>query len=100
MRTRSYFAIMFFIALSPSVKAQRIDLAGEWKCSLLSDKDGKQIEKNSITTKEIMLPGTTDTNHLGYQPSSKEETTHLTRLFEYRGKAKYEHDVVIPKTCL
>ena len=98
MRTRSYFAIMFFIALSPSVKAQRIDLAGEWKCSLLSDKDGKQIENNSITTKEIILPGTTDTNHLGYQPSSKEETTHLTRLFEYRGKAKYEHDVVIPKT--
>ena len=78
--------LSLFIGLSTSVNAQRIDLRGDWTL---------QLPGEAATT--ITLPGTTDTNRKGQPASRKDETTHLTRLFSYKGKAWYEHDVVIPK---
>ena len=47
--------------------------------------------------KHAMLPGTIDTNHLGFAPSDTTETTHLTRLYAYKGKATYSRTIEIPK---
>ncbi len=47
--------------------------------------------------KRAMLPGTIDTNHLGFAPSDTTETTHLTRLYAYKGKATYFRIIEIPR---
>src|SRR5574344_1911984 len=89
--------VIFLLSVSCALSAQVIDLSGKWSCTLLSDKDGKPLEESLVCAKTVHLPGTTDTNLLGYAPVNKEETTHLTRLFAYKGKAKYERDVDIPR---
>lgn len=74
-------------------QAQRSDsplslsLAGEWSVML---GDAKEV-------RHAMLPGTIDTNHLGFAPSDTTETTHLTRLYAYKGKATYSRTIEIPK---
>ena len=74
-------------------QAQRSDsplslsLAGEWNVTL---GDAKEV-------RHAMLPGTIDTNHLGFAPSDTTETTHLTRLYAYKGKATYSRTIEIPK---
>ena len=67
--------------------AQSLSLAGEWKVTL---GDAKEV-------KRAMLPGTIDTNHLGFAPSDTTETTHLTRLYAYKGKATYSRTIEIPR---
>src|SRR5574344_2309135 len=89
--------VIFLLSVSCALSAQVIDLSGKWSCTLLSDKDGEPLEESLVCAKTVHLPGTTDTNLLGYAPVNKEETTHLTRLFAYKGKAKYERDVDIPR---
>ena len=64
-----------------------LSLAGEWNVTL---GDAKEV-------KHAMLPGTIDTNHLGFAPSDPTETTHLTRLYAYKGKATYSRTIEIPK---
>lgn len=64
-----------------------LSLAGEWSVML---GDAKEV-------KHAMLPGTIDTNHLGFAPSDTTETTHLTRLYAYKGKATYSRTIEIPK---
>lgn len=66
---------------------QSLSLAGEWNVTL---GDAKEV-------KRAMLPGTIDTNHLGFAPSDTTETTHLTRLYAYKGKARYSRTIEIPK---
>ena len=84
-------ACLGFICLG--IQAQRSDtplslsLAGEWKVTL---GDAKEV-------KRAMLPGTIDTNHLGFAPSDTTETTHLTRLYAYKGKATYSRTIEIPR---
>ena len=74
-------------------QAQRSDsplslsLAGEWNVTL---GDAKEV-------RHAMLPGTIDTNHLGFAPSDTTETTHLTRLYAYKGKATYSRTIEIPR---
>ena len=63
-----------------------LSLAGEWKVTF---GDAKEV-------KRAMLPGTIDTNHLGFAPSDTTETTHLTRLYAYKGKATYSRTIEIP----
>lgn len=65
----------------------RISLAGQWNVVLGDSKD----------IKSVTLPGTTDSNHLGYGPTDSTETTHLTRLFSYKGKATYSRTIDIPR---
>ena len=64
-----------------------LSLAGEWNVTL---GDAKEV-------KHAMLPGTIDTNHLGFAPSDTTETTHLTRLYAYKGKATYSRTIEIPR---
>lgn len=64
-----------------------LSLAGEWNVTL---GDAKEV-------RHAMLPGTIDTNHLGFAPSDTTETTHLTRLYAYKGKATYSRTIEIPK---
>ncbi len=79
--------------ISLDMQAQRSDsplslsLAGEWNVTL---GDAKEV-------RHAMLPGTIDTNHLGFAPSDTTETTHLTRLYAYKGKATYSRTIEIPK---
>lgn len=64
-----------------------LSLAGEWSVML---GDAKEV-------RHAMLPGTIDTNHLGFAPSDTTETTHLTRLYAYKGKATYSRTIEIPR---
>ena len=66
---------------------QYIDLSGTWKLALGND---------SIFNDIIQLPGTTDTNRKGTLNTNKSETTHLTRLYPYVGRAWYQRTVEIP----
>ena len=46
----------------------------------------------------VYLPGTTDTNMKGNPPARTDETTHLTRLHSFVGKALYKRKLYIPET--
>ena len=72
----------------------RIDLAGEWLFTL--DRDGSVLPGQPLT-ETVHLPGTTDTNHKGDALQHRNETTHLSRLFSYKGRAWYRKTVDIPK---
>ena len=76
------------LPLMTRMEAQdRINLTGNWQFS---------FEKNGELS-TVALPGTTDTNQKGTPCTNKTETTHLTRLYSYKGKAWYSREVVIPK---
>lgn len=62
-----------------------IDLSGTWECT------PEGMEKTTV-----QLPGTLDTNGIGNPPTSKDETTHLTRHHSFSGKVVYERTFVIP----
>lgn len=83
MRTKILIACLGLISLGMQAQTngvgQSLSLAGEWK------------------VKRAMLPGTIDTNHLGFAPSDTTETTHLTRLYAYKGKATYFRIIEIPR---
>ena len=91
MKKSILIACLGFVSLG--VQAQKNDcpqslsLAGEWNVTL---GDAKEV-------KHAILPGTIDTNHLGFAPSDTTETTHLTRLYAYKGKATYSRTIEIPR---
>lgn len=91
MRTKILIACLGLMSLGVQAQtkgvAQLLSLAGEWNVTL---GDAKEM-------KRAMLPGTIDTNHLGFAPSDTTETTHLTRLYAYKGKATYSRLIEIPK---
>ena len=74
---------------------KRIDLSGTWQFAL--DRQ-HTIKPNDVLTETIQLPGTTDTDEKGDMAVKHDETTHLTRRFSYKGRAWYQHEVVIPAT--
>ncbi len=65
-----------------------MSLAGQWSVTI----DGNSAERT------IELPGTIDSNGLGFAPTDTTETTHLTRISSYKGKATYTRDINIPKS--
>ena len=72
-----------------------IDLSGTWQFAL----DRQQvIRPNDSLTETVELPGTTDTNKKGDPIVKKDETTHLSRLFSYKGRAWYKRQVEIPSS--
>ena len=85
--------------MSLSMQAQSISLAGEWQVELGEGKSafakGKRVTTDAA--KRAILPGTIDTNHLGFAPKDTMETTHLTRLYAYKGAARYSREINIPK---
>ena len=85
--------------MSLSMQAQSISLAGEWQVELGESKSAFAKGKRMVTdaVKRAILPGTIDTNHLGFAPKDTMETTHLTRLYAYKGAARYSRTINIPK---
>ena len=85
--------------MSLSMQAQSISLAGEWQVELGEGKSAFAKGKRIVTdaAKRAILPGTIDTNHLGFAPKDTMETTHLTRLYAYKGAARYSRTINIPK---
>lgn len=85
--------------VSLGLQAQGISLAGEWNVEL--GKSGSAFAKNKRASqgemKRAILPGTIDTNRLGFAPKDTMETTHLTRLYAYKGAARYSRTINIPK---
>ena len=70
-----------------------IDLSGTWLFAL--DRN-KTIQAGAQLTETIQLPGTTDTNKKGDYTARSEETTQLSRLWSYKGRAWYQKEVDIP----
>ena len=85
--------------VSLGLQAQSISLAGEWNVELGKSggafAKGKRASQGEV--KRAILPGTIDTNHLGFAPKDTMETTHLTRLYAYKGAARYSRTINIPK---
>ena len=85
--------------VSLGLQAQSISLAGEWNVEL--GKSGSAFAKSKRASqgeeKRAILPSTIDTNHLGFAPKDTMETTHLTRLYAYKGAARYSRTINIPK---
>ena len=77
-----------------SAQRETIDLAGQWLFAL--DRDGNMTPQTPLA-ETVTLPGTTDTNRKGDPLVKKDETTHLSRLFSYIGRAWYRREVTIPK---
>lgn len=84
MKKTILIALMGLFSLT--TVAQCISLAGQWDVSL----------DNGQRRCLVSLPGTIDTNHLGMAPTDTTETTHLTRLYAYKGVATYERNIDVP----
>ena len=74
-------------------QSKRIDLSGVWQFAL--DRQGK-MKADDAMMETVMLPGTTDTNKKGDFIGKTEETTHLSRLYAYKGRAWYRRTVEVP----
>ena len=72
----------------------RIALNGEWHFAL---DPNATMDVTSNMSETVTLPGTTDTNGKGYAPQNTQETTHLTRMHSYVGRAWYSREVDVPK---
>lgn len=93
---KSFFLFVFCVLTTFQGYAQTssdvpFSLAGEWKVTM------DNADKSAKIAHFIGLPGTIDTRRLGYAPHDTLETTHLTRLYGYKGAALYERDIDIPK---
>lgn len=74
-------------------RPNRIDLSGTWQFCL--DRKGS-VKATDQMTETVQLPGTTDTNKKGDFTPTSTETTHLTRPWQYKGRAWYRREVEIP----
>ena len=74
-------------------QSKHIDLSGTWQFAL--DRQGT-IKADDAMTETVRLPGTTDTNKKGDFIGKTEETTHLSRLYAYKGRAWYRRTIEIP----
>jgi hypothetical protein len=100
MKYRIFFILLVGIFFSSYIEKEENDdilLRGIWKFELDSKDQGEQnrwFEK--VLNDEIRLPGTTDTNKKG-SPNSKQNTSNLSRLYTYKGKAWYQKEIDVPK---
>ena len=90
--------ILTFALLATTLSAQRImryhyPLVGTWNFALDPQ---RTLTPASALDDKIELPGTTDTNGKGMEPQRKDETTHLTRLHSYVGRAWYRRTFTVP----
>ncbi|GHT07760.1 beta-glucuronidase [Bacteroidia bacterium] len=88
---------LLLFACTENPKRDFIDLQGVWRFELdASDQGetGKWYEKT--LGDQIILPGTTDTNEKGELNTQTDETTHLSRVYSYKGKAWYQKEIKIP----
>ena len=85
--------------MSLGIQAQSLSLSGEWEVKLGESMSSlaKGNHAASGEAKRALLPGTIDTNRLGFPPTDLTETTHLTRISGYKGAARYSRTIEIPK---
>lgn len=89
-------SLPLFLPLSLSAQSRtRLALDGQWQFAL--DPLGS-LSINSPFSDLVSLPGTTDTNRKGVAIKDTTETTHLSRLFSYKGKAWYSRNIYIDKS--
>ena len=90
------------LCLPTQTEAQprQIDLSGTWQFAL--DRQ-HLVHPDYILTETVQLPGTTDTNKkgdrfkvMGDGEMPQEITTHLSRVYSYKGRAWYKRSVEIP----
>jgi hypothetical protein len=87
---------------SLAVSDNRIDLSGPWRLRLDPGNTGiKNQWFNEPLDDQVQLPGTLDTNQKGTpntdEPELKiENLKHLTRKYEYTGRAWYQRQIHIP----
>lgn len=87
--------LMAALCLPVQTEAQpkSMDLSGTWQFAL--DRQ-HTVTSDQEMTETVQLPGTTDTNKKGDFIGKTEETTHLSRLYAYKGRAWYRRTVEIP----
>lgn len=95
MKNLTTILLMAGLCLNMQAEAlpKYIDLSGTWLFAL--DRN-KTIQAGAQLTETIQLPGTTDTNKKGDYTARSEETTQLSRLWSYKGRAWYQKEVDIP----
>ena len=90
-----FFSFFFCMTLlTHATTPEKIKLNGVWQFCL---DEQSTVKPTDIFTDQVTLPGTTDTNKKGWPLQNRTETTHLSRLFSYVGKAWYRREVTIPK---
>jgi hypothetical protein len=98
-----FISIILVISLSLfscSKNSQRhfIDLQGNWRFELdTSDKGETEKWHEKTLADQVVLPGTTDTNEKGILNTKDDETSHLSRVYSYKGKAWYQKNIEIPR---
>ena len=92
---RLLLLLIFVVGMGTMADAQikNIDLSGIWQFAL--DRQ-KNMKPSDILTETVTLPGTTDTNKKGDAVDMRDETTHLSRHYSYKGRAWYQREVEIP----
>ena len=99
MKNLTTLLLMTVLCLNTQAEAQprQIDLSGTWQFAL--DRQGL-VRPGDTFTETVQLPGTTDTNKkgdfIGSPTTEEKETTRLTRLWSYKGRAWYQRQVEIP----
>ena len=88
------FSVVVGTAVAGNPFRPRLNLSGEWQFAL---DPNDTLSATSTLDDSVTLPGTTDTNQKGFAPQNTSETTHLTRLHSYVGKAWYRREVDIPQ---
>ena len=87
------FLLFLSFATSLAYAGDRIDLSGTWQ---FATDEQRLVHPDYLFTETVQLPGTTDTNRKGHAATATDVTTHLTRLFSYKGRAWYKRVVEIP----
>ncbi|MBD8836939.1 MULTISPECIES: hypothetical protein [unclassified Paenibacillus] len=62
---------------------------------MAADKPCLWTDPGKLVSKTIALPGTPDEHVLGSKPEVSSD--HLTRKHAYEGRARFEHQVIIPE---
>ena len=94
-KLRTSFILLALLCISSMALSQpRIDLSGTWQFAL--DRQGN-LRPDAPMSETVALPGTTDTNHKGDPLKWRGETSHLSRLYSYKGRAWYRRTVEIPR---
>ena len=92
-RSLSVLITLYLSLVTSTAQPLVIDLSGTWQFAL--DRQ-RLVHPDYILTETVQLPGTTDTNKKGDPLVKKDETTHLSRIYSYKGRAWYKRQVEIP----
>ena len=81
---KAILPLLLLVSIAAFGQGERIALDGTWQFALDPQ---ASLSATSPMNETVTLPGTTDTNKKGVALQNHEETTHLSRLFSYAGRA-------------